>query len=105
MAKYVLLHGGISFGSRAGALGVHTLPSDKPEEPTVLDLEPEEAAKLNGNVAGQLLPSSRDKGPALMLLAEYEASRAGEKAKAEAIAKAKHGAVAKAEEKHGKAAK
>jgi hypothetical protein len=106
MSKYVLRHGGLSLGKENATPGAHLRPSADPLSPTVVELTEREAAAINGHVwdekAGklvvdekgkpvsrptQLLHNATDDGPALVLLAEYEADRAGAKAAADAKAK------------------
>lgn len=108
MAQYVLRHGGISLGTQNSSVGVPLMPSEDPDRPTVVELDEAEAKRIIGNVSGQLLPGSRDKGPCLVPLAEWkaelEAAKASAAAKAKVLdeAKAKASAPAKADEKHGK---
>lgn len=87
MAKYVLNHGGI----KTGASVVPLLPSGDPKNPTVLDLDEAEAAKLNGPKE-----SWGRKGACLVPIAEFNA----ELAAADAGAKAKAAVLAEAGKKH-----
>lgn len=100
MPQYVLRHGGLSLGQGNASAGVPLMPSADPSKPTIVEMEEAEAKRINGNVAGQLLPGVKPKPAALQLKAEYDAelaaAAAGAKAKAEVLEKAK---APKADEK------
>jgi hypothetical protein len=102
MPQYVLKHGGLSMGKSAP--GVPTLPSADPLKPTIIEMEADEAAKINYS-PGVLLEGSKGHPAPLQLLSEYQAELAGEKAKAKAVAEVKAAAKVdekpKAEEKKG----
>lgn len=93
MPQYVLRHGGLSKGLENASAGVPLMPSADPFKPTIVEMEEAEAKRINGNVAGQLLPGVKPKPAALQLKAEYDAelaaAAASVKAKADVLAKAR----------------
>lgn len=81
---FVLVHGGLSKGKEPALL-----PSADPHQPVIVQMEPEEAARINGPAEKLLLPGSRDKGPCLVPLDEYEAQLEADAARASVLARVK----------------
>lgn len=92
MPQYVLRSGGISVGRSGGQMAVPLQPALPGQPPTLVEMTEEEAAQINAGHDRALLGTKR-KPPPLQLLSEYEAELAGEKAKVEAIERARRNGV------------